>query len=137
MCIRDRPEALKLAALAGDYASWLVANLHLSDFPAERHGSPLAWDNVLYDGPGLGYVVATHQLMRRRLPGTVLTYYRALSDRPPAEWRQKLLEPPRDVWAEGLFKELASAYPDLRQITTRLDIFRHGHACLLYTSRCV
>lgn len=125
---QQMPQALKAAALAGDYAPWLVANLHLADFPAERHGAPLAWDNVLYDSPGLGYVVATHQLLRRRLPGTVLTYYRALTDRPPAEWRQKLLETPREIWAEGIFQELAGPYPDLRRITTRLDVFRHGHA---------
>ena len=43
------PDALKLAAQAGDYAPWLVAILHLSDFPLERRGAPLAWDNVLYD----------------------------------------------------------------------------------------
>ncbi|MER2506463.1 MAG: FAD-dependent oxidoreductase, partial [Azonexus sp.] len=58
------PGELKLAALAGDYAPWLTANLHLADFPEERRGAPPAWDNVFYDSPGLGYVVATHQLIR-------------------------------------------------------------------------
>ncbi len=122
------PAALKAAALAGDYAPWIVANLHLADFPAERHGPPLAWDNVLYGSPGLGIVVATHQLIRRRLPGTVFTYYRALADRPPAKWRQKLLETSRENWAESIFRDLAGPYPDLRRLTTRLDVFRHGHA---------
>src|SRR5207245_5471823 len=42
------------------YGSWMVANLRLRDRPAAR-GFPLAWDNVLYDSPSLGYVVATHQ----------------------------------------------------------------------------
>lgn len=122
------PKDLKAAALAGDYAPWLVANLHLADFPDERRGAPLAWDNVLYDSAGLGVVVATHQLIRRRLSGTVFTYYRALSDRPPAEWRQKLLETPRKVWAEQIFRDLAAPWPELRRLTTRLDVFRHGHA---------
>src|SRR5436190_13081575 len=32
-----------------EYAPWLVANLTLNEFPAERTGVPLAWDNVFYD----------------------------------------------------------------------------------------
>ena len=37
-----------------------------------------AWDNVLHDSPGLGYVVATHQQMRMRTGATVFTYYLSL-----------------------------------------------------------
>lgn len=122
------PGELKAAALAGDYAPWLTANLHLADFPEERHGAPPAWDNVFYDSPGLGYVVATHQLIRRRLSGTVFTYYRALHDVAPAEGRRLLLETPQHAWAEGILSELERVHPDIRRLTTRLDIFRNGHA---------
>ena len=122
------PGELKAAALAGDYAPWLTANLHLSDFPEERHGAPPAWDNVFYDSHGLGYVTATHQLIRRHLPGTVFTYYRALHDVTPAEGRRLLLETPREAWAEGILAELERAHPDIRRLTTRLDVFRNGHA---------
>ena len=122
------PGELKAAALAGDYAPWLTANLHLADFPEERHGAPPAWDNVLYDSPGLGYVTATHQLIRRHLPGTVFTWYRALHDVAPAEGRRLLLDTPREAWAEGILAELERVHPDIRRLTTRLDIFRNGHA---------
>jgi glycine/D-amino acid oxidase-like deaminating enzyme len=122
------PGELKAAALAGDYAPWLTANLHLADFPEERHGAPPAWDNVLYDSPGLGYVTATHQLIRRHLPGTVFTWYRALHDVAPAEGRRLLLETPREAWAEGILAELERVHPDIRRLTTRLEIFRNGHA---------
>ncbi|MER2504733.1 MAG: twin-arginine translocation pathway signal protein, partial [Azonexus sp.] len=81
-----------------------------------------------YDSPGLGYVVATHQLIRRHLPGTVFTYYRALHDVSPAEGRRLLLETPREAWAEGILAELERVHPDIRRVTTRLDIFRNGHA---------
>ena len=104
------------------------ANLHLADFPEERHGAPPAWDNVFHDSPGLGYVVATHQLIRRRLQGTVFTYYRALHDVAPAEGRRLLLETPRAAWAEGILGELERVHPDIRRLATRLDIFRNGHA---------
>ena len=122
------PGEIKAAALAGDYAPWLTANLHLSDLPEERHGAPPAWDNVFYESQGLGYVTATHQLIRRHLPGTVFTYYRALHDVAPAEGRRLLLATPREAWAEGILGELEQVHPDIRRLTTRLDIFRNGHA---------
>jgi monoamine oxidase len=122
------PGDLKAAALASDYAPWLTANLHLADFPEERHGAPAAWDNVFYDSPGLGYVSATHQLIRRRLSGTVFTYYRALHHVAPAEGRRLLMETPREAWAEGILAELERVHPDIRKLTTRLDVFRNGHA---------
>ncbi len=46
------------------YSPWVTANLTLDRWPAER-GVPPAWDNVIFDSPGLGYVVATHQSMRQ------------------------------------------------------------------------
>jgi predicted NAD/FAD-dependent oxidoreductase len=122
------PTELKAAALAGDYAPWLTANLHLAALPEERHGAPAAWDNVFYDSPGLGYVSATHQLIRRYQSGTVFTYYRALHDVRPAEGRRLLMETPREAWAEGILAELERVHPDIRQLTTRLDVFRNGHA---------
>jgi len=122
------PAELRAAALSGDYAPWLTANLHLSDFPEERHGAPPAWDNVLYHSAGLGYVVATQQLIRRRLSGTVFTWYRALHDVPPAAGRRLLLETPREAWAEGILAELEGVHPDIRRLTTRLDVFRNAHA---------
>lgn len=122
------PDALKAAARAGEYAPWIVANLHLSDFPVESYGTPLAWDNVLYDSPGLGYVVATHQLIRRRLSGTVFTYYRALSDQSPMAWRLQMLALSREAWAEAILQDLSGPHPDIRERVSRLDVFRFGHA---------
>lgn len=122
------PGELRAAALAGDYAPWLVANLHLADFPEERRGAPPAWDNVLYDSAGLGYVVATHQLIRRHLAGTVFTCYRALHDMTPAAGRQLLLSAPREAWAAGILAELERVHPNIRALATRLDVFRYGHA---------
>jgi hypothetical protein len=46
---------------AFQYSPWLVANLSLKALPPARPGAPLAWDNVIYDSPSLGYVLATHQ----------------------------------------------------------------------------
>lgn len=122
------PGELRAAALAGDYAPWLTANLHLAAHPEERRGAPPAWDNVLADGAGLGYVCATHQLLRRHPGATVFTYYRALSELAPAAGRRLLLETPREAWAEAILGELERVHPDIRRLTTRLDVFANGHA---------
>ena len=70
---------------------WLVANLTLDRWPAERGLEP-AWDNVLFDSEGLGYVVATHQSLRTWQPRTVWTYYWALAHGPSVEARRWLLD---------------------------------------------
>jgi hypothetical protein len=66
------------------YAPWMVSNFVMHAFPEERPGAPLAWDNVVYQEPGLGYVVSTHQDIRVSRPErTVFTAYHALSDLEP------------------------------------------------------
>ena len=126
----DAPQSLREAARGFSYAPWLVANLSVAHFPMPQAGAEMAWDNVLYDSPGLGYVVSTHQQMRLHPQASVLTYYRVLSQMPPAEGRALLLTNSRAVWAEQVFADLERAHADIRQITTRLDIFRNAHAMI-------
>ncbi len=124
------PEPIRQTAQSGSYAPWLLANLTLRGLPAAGAGAPLAWDNVLYDNGGLGYVVATHQNIRAAPGPTVLTYYRALADAPPVQAREGLWRYSREAWATVVLEELARAHGDLPALTTQLDIFRHGHAML-------
>ncbi len=111
-----------------EYGSWMVANLQLSDRPRTQN-VPLCWDNVLYESPSLGYVVATHQLWRDRGP-TVFTYYFPLCDETPGRAREKLLQLNRDDWAEVTLGDLHQAHPDLRGLVQRLDVMRWGHAMI-------
>ncbi|HVR39818.1 MAG TPA: FAD-dependent oxidoreductase [Thermoanaerobaculia bacterium] len=110
------------------YGSWLVANLTLRDRPSSR-GFPLAWDNVLYESPSLGYVVATHQRGIDHGP-TVFTYYYALCDRDPRHARERLLSAGRDEWAEVALSDLERAHPEIRTLTERVDVMRWGHAMI-------
>lgn len=110
-----------------DYAPWLVANLTLRKAPDEDDEVPLSWDNVLYQGQGLGYVVATHQQLTRDRRGTVFTYYRPLSEYAPATARKLLLATPRETWAKQILTELGRAHPALSSLCTRLDVWRWGH----------
>lgn len=124
------PAAVHRAVRDFDYAPWLVANLTLADFPAAWPGVALSWDNVLYQSPALGYVVATHQAWRSRQQGTVFTYYFPLSGVTPAEGRRLLLERNGYDWSEAILADLSRPHPDLRTLATRLDIFRWGHAMI-------
>jgi hypothetical protein len=111
-----------------DYAPWLTANLTLEQSPLDRHGAPLAWDNVIYDSPSLGYVVATHQDVASHRGPTVLTYYLPLADEPPARARERLLATSREGWAERILADLARPHPEIRETVRALDVFANGHA---------
>lgn len=109
------------------YSPWLTANLTLDRLPRETGVEP-AWDNVIYNSPALGYVVATHQSLRSRIDRTVWTYYWALASGPPARNRALLLEKDWSYWKEAILTDLTRAHPDIRQCVSRIDIMRLGHA---------
>jgi protoporphyrinogen oxidase len=117
------------AAAEFHYNSWVVANLWLRDRPAEPRRGFVAscWDNVLYESPSLGYVVATHQTEASRGP-TVFTYYYPLCEADAREGRSRLLAAGRDEWAEIALSDLERAHPDVRSLTERIDVLRWGHA---------
>jgi hypothetical protein len=119
---RDAPPA-HLASF--QYGAWMVANITLARRP---HGDRvMAWDNVLYDSPSLGYVVATHQTGRDH-GATVLTYYYPLCDDDTRAARRRLFAASREEWADVALSDLAVAHPDIREIATRIDVARWGHA---------
>lgn len=109
---------------------WMVANLTLNSLP-ESPGSPLAWDNVLYDSPGLGYVVATHQSLASHPRQTVLTYYRPLDHLPPSEARAEAQSRTHSEWCQRVLSELSLPHPTLRDQLERLDVQIWGHGMTL------
>jgi len=125
---RGIPAPWRAAVGKQDHAPWLVANLTLHEPPQEHGRVPLCWDNVLYNQPGLGYVVATHQRLDTQRQDTVLTYYRPLTEWAPSQARQHLSTTPREAWATQILAELGTAHPDLAALTQRLDVWRWGHA---------
>jgi hypothetical protein len=106
---------------------WVTANLTLDRWPRED-GFPVAWDNVLFDSPALGYVVATHQQLRRHVPRTVWTYYWALAHQPPVDARRWLLAQHYTSLRDRILDDLSRAHRDIRDCVTRVDIMRFGHA---------
>jgi hypothetical protein len=109
------------------YSPWLTANLTLDRLPAE-HGFETAWDNVIYDSPALGYVVATHQSLWTHIDRTVWTFYWSFAEGSPAANRALLLAKDWSYWKEAILGDLERAHPDIRQCVSRIDILRLGHA---------
>ncbi len=105
------------------YSPWLTANLTI-----ERPPEDTAWDNVIYESPALGYVVATHMTLSTVVERSVWTFYWSLAHRPPAEMRQMLLDKDWAWWREAILNDLARAHPDIRERVSRIDIMRIGHA---------
>ncbi len=108
---------------------WLVSNFALDRMPAEKGDFPLAWDNVVYNGQGLGYVVATHQNIRQGpVIESVFTAYSALSERTPQEARAWLsAATPRELKDQAATDLLAAYGPRLWRYVKELEITVRGH----------
>jgi hypothetical protein len=118
----EKPDA------AFSYAPWLIANVTVDRAP-EGKGSALAWDNVSASSTSLGYVVATHQSASREGP-TVLTWYMALSDMPPASARRLLVERSDAEWRGLVRDDLLGMNPELDGAIRSIDLWKWGHAMI-------
>lgn len=113
-----------------DISPWLVANFTLSRFPAEKEGTPLAWDNVVLGSESLGFVNATHQLVRVARPaGTVLTTYHALGGTDGTAARQALAHASQESLLATASQDLDRAYGEgWRKWVVSAELTVHGHA---------
>lgn len=112
------------------YAPWIVGNFLLQGLPPETPAAPLSWDNVLYQGQGLGYVVATHQQIRQCPPQyTSFTTYTALNHDTPANVRRWMLSAsPADIYTQ-VAAELETIYGvKLRSRILQARLTLRGHA---------
>jgi glycine/D-amino acid oxidase-like deaminating enzyme len=110
-----------------EYSPWLTANLTLERLPKEK-GLEVAWDNVIYDSAGLGYVDATHMSLGTHREKSVWTYYWALADGTPAQNRQLLLNKDWNYFKDAILSDLSRAHPDIGDCVSTIDIMRIGHA---------
>ena len=121
---RERPEPSGFV-----YAPWMTANLTVEDPPPGLGAAP-AWDNVLFDSEGLGYVDATHQSLSLDRRRQVWTYYRPLIGDPEGQ-RRRAFARGLDEWRELCLSDLERALPGLRGHVSRLDAWVWGHGMVL------
>jgi monoamine oxidase len=128
--IPDLPDNQRAAFQGCQYTPWLTASIHLKRLP-ETKGSEIAWDNVMYESEGLGYVVADHQT--RKADGverpSVLTYYLPF-DRAPDTKRRDLLEEGHQFWANEIMGTLWRMHPGIEKEITQIDLYKWGHAMI-------
>ena len=105
------------------YSPWLTANLTIEHPPED-----VAWDNVIYDSPTLGYVDATHMSLKTFIDRSVWTFYWALAERTPAESRELLLRKGLALLARSDPERSASRSSRYPHRVSRIDIMRIGHA---------
>ena len=111
------------------YSPWYTANLVIDQEPSANGVGP-AWENVIYDSPGLGYVVATHQSGPGMVAPSVWTYYRALAGRDPRVARHALLTTNWINRKEEVLEDVGKAHPDIRDCVARVDVMRFGHGMI-------
>lgn len=108
--------------------AWFVANLTLKDRPKNSFARdfPLAWDNVIYESNSLGYVNATHQ-KGMDYGQTVFTYYFPMCEE---KGREKLFGLGWKELADIALTDLSRPHSNIRELVTRLDVMRWGHAMI-------
>lgn len=112
-----------------EHNAWFVANLFLKDRPKPRFTKdfPLAWDNVLYESPSLGYVNSTHQ-KGIDYGAAVFTYYYPMCHEENA--RAKLFALDHQELSDIALSDLSRAHPGIRELTEKIDVMRWGHAMI-------
>lgn len=112
------------------YAPWMVSNFLMNRFPPELPDQPLSWDNIIYQGRGLGYVVSTHQDIRVTPPGkTVFTAYSTLAGTDPVSARKWLESASPEALLDVASSDLKAAYGSaFARSVERADITLRPHA---------
>lgn len=112
-----------------EYGPWVVANVTVERLPRGLGSAP-AWDNVFYASRSLGYVNARHQEVGQRRDPTVLTWYQALCDGPPAEERQRAFATTHAQWCEHILADLRRVHPEIDETVRQIDVCVWGHGMI-------
>jgi len=123
----DAAERMQLVHAHLQYTPWMVANLTVNELQ-ERSGAPASWDNVIYNGPSLGYVDATQQQLQQLKPRRVLTYYRPLTNASATEERRLAQKRTHAEWVQLILDDLRLVHEDIDTRTERIDVMIHAHA---------
>jgi protoporphyrinogen oxidase len=111
-----------------NYSSWMVGNLCVKNDLKEKGGVPLAWDNVIYNSPSLGYINSNAQYLHRYQPEINLTYYYPFDEKEMD--RKKLLQTNHAELTSIMLADLKKVYDELDESIIRYDPFIWGHAMI-------
>jgi hypothetical protein len=109
-----------------EYAPWMIANISVKEKP-KGPGVSLAWDNVSFYSPSLGYIVANHQELKYQQKETVLTYYLPLDEKSPKEERLAAYQKSREEWLQIILPDLERMHPGISKSILQIDVWIWGH----------
>jgi hypothetical protein len=118
------------------YSPWVVANLSVTDWP-DGNGQQLSWDNVIYGSQSLGYVDASHQLIRASEKRRVLTFYFPFTESSPDEARKLLRSMDHEQLSKLIVDEISKAHPTAAEAIDSIDIRVWGHAMVRPTKEYI
>lgn len=127
--LQGAAERKKIISEHFNYQPWMVANISTKKL-AERNGTDLSWDNVLYKGNGLGYVEATHQQVNQLKNKNVLTYYLPLTQKTAKQERELAQKRSFEDWVKIIQQDLAAAHNDFDQQVESIDVWIWGHGMI-------
>ncbi|MBA5792961.1 NAD(P)/FAD-dependent oxidoreductase [Flavobacterium sp. xlx-214] len=112
------------------YAPWLTATLTVNKFPMGE-GADLAWDNVIYNGFGLGYIYNQHQTLSSQpsIPFSI-TYYAALCEKNLITERKQLFSWSDEKWKTIVLNDLEKAHYKLSDEVSEIELHKKGHGMI-------
>lgn len=111
------------------YSPWIVATIVLHRFPF-TDGATLSWENIIYNGKGLGYVYDQHQSLNQLQSPFVITYYHSLGDGDLNVNRKQLYGWTDQQWKDFILEDLGKAHYGIEKEVISIEIFRHGHGMI-------
>ena len=111
------------------YAPWLTATLSIRKFPMGE-GAPLAWDNVIHKGSGLGYIYNQHQMLQQFNPPFSITYYTALCGKDLATERKELFSKSDEYWKNSVLNDLEKAHYGISKEILSMELHKKGHGMI-------
>lgn len=115
---------------AFQYSTWLIANVTVDVPPPSLPHAPLSWDNIRHESELLGYIVATHQDIKRFQKGTVLTVYWPLTHLQGTEARQWARNRSTADWKRDVLAELERMHPGITSSVREIETKVWGHAMI-------
>jgi NAD(P)-binding Rossmann-like domain len=110
------------------YSTWVTANAEVDASKlAERNGSPLSWDNVIYGTQSLGYINSCNQNIERHKNRYNFTWYYLVPES-GKEIRKSVIKTTREQWFQIFSKDLQKVYLGFTDWVISCDVCVWGHA---------
>lgn len=112
------------------YSTWVIVNAELdASKVAERNGTPLSWDNVIYGTQSLGYINSSNQKLERHKDRYNFTWYYLFPESGKVA-RKKVIKKTREEWVALMCTDMEKVYSGFSDWVLSSDVCVWGHAMI-------